>query len=91
MSPIATALLLRRGRVGNTLAEIAQFLGVLERQDDPASPSSMRVVLESTTNSRAMHRLMLAYGQQAGIHLRADVLDARKLRIATAADPSVAG
>jgi len=41
----------------------------------------MRVVMESTTNSRAMHRLMLAYGQQAGMEMHADVLDARKLRV----------
>lgn len=66
---------LKRGRVGNTLGEIAQFLSALESTD------SMRVVLESTTNSRAIHRLMLEYGRQAKLDLRADVLDARKLRV----------
>jgi transposase len=69
--------LLRRGRVGNSLGEIAQFLGAVESQEDRA----MRVVLESTTNSRAIHRMMGEYGRQAGIDLRADVLDARKLRV----------
>jgi len=68
--------LLRRGRVGNSLGEVAQFLGALEARDE-----SMRVVLESTTNSRAIHRMMTEYGRQAGIELRADVLDARKLRV----------
>src|SRR5688572_15006995 len=68
--------LLRRGRVGNSLAEVAQFLGVLEEQDD-----AMRVVLESTTNSRAIHRMLGEYGRQAGVDLQAQVLDARKLRV----------
>jgi transposase len=60
--------------VGNTLAELAEFLGQLE-------PEPMLVSLESTTNSRAMQRLLQSYGQQAGIELAAQVLDARKLRI----------
>lgn len=72
----ADGTLLRRGRVGNTLGQIAEFLGRIEAQDP-----SMRVVLESTTNSRAIHRLMNEYGKQAQIDLSAQVLDARKLRV----------
>ena len=68
--------LLGRRRVGNSLLEIAEFLGGLDGGDQPA-----RVVLESTTNSRAIHRLMLEYGKQAGVELQAQVLDARKLRV----------
>jgi transposase len=72
----ADGRVLRRGRVGNSLGEIAQFLGAFESPD-----KSLRVVLESTTNSRAIHRLVSEYGRQAGIDLRAEVLDARKLRV----------
>jgi len=72
----ADGRVLRRGRVGNSLGQIAEFLGVLESQED-----LMRVVLESTTNSRAICRLMYDYGRQAGIDLQAQVLDARKLRV----------
>jgi transposase len=68
--------LLGRRRIGNTMLEIAQFLGGLE-----GGHQSARVVLESTTNSRAIHRLMLEYGKQAGVEVQADVLDARKLRV----------
>ena len=74
----ADGALLRRGRVGNSLGEMAQFLDAVEAQDDDRA---MRVVLESTTNSRAIHRMMCEYGRGAGIALRADVLDARKLRV----------
>lgn len=72
----ADGRVLRRGRVGNTLGGLAEFLGPLEGDGQP-----MRVVLESTTNSRAIHRLLAEYGRQAGIDLTAEVLDARKLRI----------
>jgi transposase len=41
----------------------------------------MRVVLESTTNSRAIHRMLGEYGRAAGVDLQAQVLDARKLRV----------
>lgn len=81
--------LLRRGRVGNSLGEIAQFLEGIERltagADAPGDGErSMRVVLESTTNSRAIHRLMCEYGRQANIDLTAEVLHARKLRVIAA-------
>jgi len=65
---------LKRGRVGNTLHELAEFLGPFEGE-------AMSVSLESTTNSRSMHRLLEQYGEQAGVDLTAQVLDARKLRI----------
>ena len=65
---------LRQGRVGNTLAEIAEFLGPFE--DQP-----MRVSLENTTNARAIQHLLCEYGIQAGVDLTAQILDARKLRV----------
>lgn len=65
---------LRRGRVGNSFAELAQFLAPLENQP-------MRVVMENTTNSRAMARLLRRYAQDAGVEMSLDVLDARKLRV----------
>jgi transposase len=72
----ADGQVLCRGRVGNTLGQLAEFLAPLERDAQP-----VRAVLESTTNSRAIHRLLQEYARQAGLDLRAEVLDARKLRI----------
>jgi len=66
---------LAHGRVGNTLGAFAEFLGPFETQQ-PIVAS-----LESTTNSRAVHRLLERYGQEAGIDLTAQVLDARRLRV----------
>ncbi len=68
--------LLKRGRVGNTLSQIAEFLGALPGGDQP-----LKVVLESTTNSRAIQRMMLDYGKGAKVDVQAQVLDARKLRV----------
>jgi transposase len=68
--------LLCRGRAGNTLGELAAFLAPLEGSVEP-----VRVVLESTTNSRAICHLLQQYGKQAGINLQAEVLNARKLRV----------
>ncbi len=65
---------LKRGRIGNTLGEVAEFLAPFEGQP-------MQVSLENTTNARAIHRLLSEYGSEAGIDLTAQVLDARKLRI----------
>jgi hypothetical protein len=65
---------LKRGRIGDTMCELAAFLGPFENE-------SMTVSLESTTNSRSMHQLLEQYGEQAGVDLTAQVLDARKLRI----------
>jgi transposase len=68
--------LLKRGRVGNTMSQIAEFLGALPGGDQP-----LKVVLESTTNSRAIQRMMLDYGKGADVEVQAQVLDARKLRV----------
>jgi transposase len=65
---------LKRGRCGNSLRELIDFL-------DPLDATAMRVCLESTTNSRAIQQFLRQYGHQAGIDLTADVLDARKLRV----------
>jgi len=71
---------INRGRCGNTLLETGQFFAPLERRAK-ATGESVHVVLEATTNSRAMQRLLEGYGRAAGIDLTAEVLDARKLRI----------
>jgi transposase len=68
--------LLKRGRVGNTLDQISQFLGALPGGDQP-----LKVVLESTTNSRAIQQMMLEYGKGAGVDVQAQVLNPRKLRV----------
>jgi transposase len=65
---------LRSGRCRNTLGDLAGFLGRFE--DEP-----MQISLENTTNSRAIHRMLMAYRREAGLDLDAQVLDARKLRI----------
>jgi transposase len=65
---------MKRGRVGNTLGEIAEFLGPLEKWP-------MRVVLESTTNTRPVCRLLGEYARQSGARLTAEPLNARKLRV----------
>jgi len=71
---------LRNGRCHNTMLDLAKFLGPLE-QDARQRGEPIQVVLESTTNSRAIQRLLKQYGEQAGIDLTAEVLDARKIRI----------
>ena len=72
---------LKRGRVGNSLAEVAQFLGALEPRLAQAPREPVRVVMESTTNSRAMYGLLHDYARAAGVELSAQVLDARRLRV----------
>lgn len=67
---------LKRGRVANTLGAMAEFLAAFESEEEP-----IRVVLESTTNSRAMHGLLHRYAKEAKVDLSAQVLDARKLRV----------
>src|SRR5215211_4871121 len=69
-----------RGRCGNTLGEFAELLAPVERAAKSGG-ASVRVVLETTTNSRAVKRLCDEYGRRAGIELTAEVLDARKLRV----------
>jgi len=66
--------ILKKGRIGNTLGEIAAFMGSFE-------PEPLRVSLESTTNSRAICRMWREYGREAGLDLTAEVLHARKLRV----------
>ena len=78
----AAGQVLKRGRVGNTPAELGRFLGDFEREPGRGrAPAPIRVVMESTTNSRAVHRLLGGYAAGAGVDLRAEVLDARKLRV----------
>lgn len=69
-----------RGRCGNTLMETGQFMAPLELRAK-ASGEMIHVVLESTTNSRPMKRLLETYGEAAGIDLTAKVLDARKVKM----------
>ena len=76
----AEAKLLRRGRCSNTLLDLGAFLAPVEKAAK-AAPEPVHVVLESTTNSRGLARMLAAYGREAGIDLTVDVLDARKLRI----------
>ena len=68
------------GRAGNTLGELSQALRHVE-QVAAADPQSVRVVMEATTNSRAIDQLLRTWGEAAGIDLTVDVLDPRKLRI----------
>jgi len=71
---------LRKGRCGNSLLEWGAFLAPIEgvcKQHQEA----VHVVLESTTNSRGIQRMLSQYGSEAGIDLTAEVVDARKLRI----------
>ena len=71
---------LARGRAGNTMLELGAFFAPLERRAK-ARGEAVRVVMESTGNSRAIQRLLTRYGQEAGIDLTAEVLHARKLRV----------
>jgi hypothetical protein len=56
----AAGQVLKDGRVGNTLAELGRFLGDREPGRAPVR-APVRVVIESTTNSRAVHRLLGGY------------------------------
>ncbi len=71
---------LARGRCGNTMLELGGFLAPFERRSK-ATGEPIRVVMESTGNSRAIQRLLTQYGREAGIDLTAEVLHARKLRV----------
>ena len=72
--------MLKRGRCGNTMLELSGFFASLERRSK-ATGEPIRVVMESTSNSRAIQRLLTQYGREAGIDLTAEVLHARKLRV----------
>ncbi len=63
-----------RGRCANRLGDLAEVLARFEGE-------SVQVSLESTTNSRAIHRLLHSAATACGVDLSAQVLDARKLRI----------
>lgn len=65
-----------RGRCSTDLAGFAQRLGPVEAAGEP-----VRVVIESTTNSRGVVGLLQRYGEQAGVDLTVEVLDARRLRV----------
>lgn len=71
---------IRRGRCRNSLVDLAGHLAPVERHATEHG-EAVRVVLESTTNSRAIQRILTQYGAFAGIDLTAEVLDARKIRI----------
>jgi transposase len=60
--------------------DLAEFLDPIEREAIRRS-EPVRLVLESTTNSRAIQRMVTEYGVAAGVDLTAQVLDARKIRI----------
>lgn len=76
----AAGQVLARGRCGNTMLELGTFLSPVERRAK-ATGEAIRVVMESTTNSRAIQRLLTRYGREAGLDLTVEVLHARKLRI----------
>lgn len=67
-----TGQVLRRGRCRNAALELASFLAPVERQAKSSS-EPVRVVLEATTNARAIQRMLTQYGQEAGIDLTAEV------------------
>jgi transposase len=66
--------LLCRRRCANTREELIELLADFEGE-------SLRICLESTTNSRAMQRMLIASGRSMGVDMQVDVLDARKLRV----------
>lgn len=70
----AKGQVVKKGRIVNDSDALTGFLDDLETE-------TMRVCLESTTNSRPIHQFLVRYGQAAGIDLTAEVLDARRLRI----------
>src|SRR5690348_1461496 len=65
-----------RGRYANTADDFSRALAPLARRAQE-SGQPVRAVLESTTNSRAVARLLERYGQDQGLDLTAEVLDAR--------------
>jgi len=71
---------LGRERCSNTLLELGTFLAPAEHLAR-TNAEPVHVVMESTTNSRGMARMLAAYGREAGIDLTVDVLDSRKLRV----------
>lgn len=75
---------LAHGRVANSLAELRGFCEELVREVG-GEVQPLRFVLESTTNSRPVQRMLQQAARQAGFEeVAADVLNARKLRIIAA-------
>ncbi len=70
--------LLTKGRCSNSLLELGAFLAPVE---SAARDKPVRIVLESTTNSRGMSRMLSAYAREAGMDATVDVLDSRRLRV----------
>ena len=60
----ATGRVLRRGRCTNTLCDLGAFLAPVERAA-VATTEPVHVVLESTTNSRGIARMLASYGREA--------------------------
>jgi len=72
--------LLMRCRCSNRELEMAAFWeALLQAAGGEVQP--VRVVLEATTNARAGQRLIERTGQAAGLSVRADVVDPRKIRL----------
>jgi len=72
-------MLLQR-RCANRPAEMAGFWeALLKKTGGEIQP--VRVVLEATTNARAGQRLIVTSGAAAGLPVRVDVVDPRKIRL----------
>ena len=69
-----------RGRCPNTAFDLERFLAPVEKAAREAA-QPVRVVLESTTNSRGIVRILERFGKEADMDLTAQVLHARKLRV----------
>lgn len=76
----APGQVLTPGCCGNTMFDRSTFFGPLARRAQ-ASGEAIPILMESTTNSRAIQRLLTQYGREAGVDLTGEVLQARKLRI----------
>jgi transposase len=71
---------IRKGRVRNTAADIAAFLGPVEALARERG-EAVRVTIENTTNARGMLVLLERYGREAGLELTARAVDPRKMRV----------
>ena len=72
--------LLARGRSANSPNALAAFwTAVLDAAGGELQPA--RVVLEATTNSRALQRMISQAGGSVGFDVSADVVDPRKMRV----------
>ena len=75
---------LARGRMPNTPEGFGKLLAPVATAGQVQAEGEVepvRIVLESTTNSRALALLCRDFGRAAGLDLHVDVLDARKLRV----------